>query len=199
MPVCIGGRTWSNACMAGCAGVTGPSTPGECGSSSTGAGDKPVTLPGKAPPAKPCACPMIYAPLCFGGKTWGNRCEAECNGVDVSKATDGECKPTTAPAAPKPACPCPKNYAPGAAAMSSWGFAHKAPEHHATCISRPCSHAPLPMTHHLTLSSLIPVVQYIISELRLSALLLHTYPPWSACTYSVRGRPHLRKPLPCGV
>jgi hypothetical protein len=57
---------------------------------------------------------MNYAPLCFNGRTYGNRCEAECNGVDVSKATDGECKPTTAPAvpAPQPACPCPKIFAP---------------------------------------------------------------------------------------
>lgn len=40
---------------------------------------------------KPCTCPDIYAPVCAGdGRTYGNRCLAECAGAIV--AYDGECR-----------------------------------------------------------------------------------------------------------
>ena len=42
-----------------------------------------------APPS--CkSCPATYSPVCAGGKTWPNRCAAECSGKKVTKA--GKCQ-----------------------------------------------------------------------------------------------------------
>lgn len=41
---------------------------------------------------KPCFCMKIYQPVCAGGITYGNSCEAECAGH--KKWTEGPCKTT---------------------------------------------------------------------------------------------------------
>lgn len=40
--------------------------------------------------AEPCICMKIYRPVCAEGRTFGNSCEAECNGH--TKWTEGMCK-----------------------------------------------------------------------------------------------------------
>jgi hypothetical protein len=39
---------------------------------------------------KDCLCTMEYAPVCANGKTYGNACLAECEGV--KNYTPGECQ-----------------------------------------------------------------------------------------------------------
>lgn len=39
---------------------------------------------------KPCYCMKIYQPVCAGGITYGNSCEAECHGNKTW--TEGPCK-----------------------------------------------------------------------------------------------------------
>lgn len=39
---------------------------------------------------EPCVCMKIYRPVCAEGRTFGNSCEAECNGH--TKWTEGTCK-----------------------------------------------------------------------------------------------------------
>lgn len=36
-----------------------------------------------------CICPKIFRPVCAEGRTFGNSCEAECNGYD--KWSEGSC------------------------------------------------------------------------------------------------------------
>lgn len=38
---------------------------------------------------KPCYCMKIFQPVCAGGVSYGNSCEAECNGH--TKWTEGSC------------------------------------------------------------------------------------------------------------
>ncbi len=38
---------------------------------------------------QPCQCMKIFMPVCAGGKTYGNSCEAECHGHKTW--TDGNC------------------------------------------------------------------------------------------------------------
>ncbi|KAI8467507.1 MAG: hypothetical protein J3K34DRAFT_34076 [Monoraphidium minutum] len=79
-PVCAGGRTFANACAAGCEGLT-TFTAGECGA---------------APPPRPdCACALIYRPVCAspdGGATrkdFPNACVAGCAAAAV--VAEGAC------------------------------------------------------------------------------------------------------------
>lgn len=39
---------------------------------------------------KPCLCMKIFQPVCADGVSYGNSCEAECNGH--TKWTEGSCK-----------------------------------------------------------------------------------------------------------
>lgn len=39
---------------------------------------------------EPCYCMKIFKPVCAGGVTYGNSCEAECRGHKTW--TDGQCK-----------------------------------------------------------------------------------------------------------
>jgi hypothetical protein len=39
---------------------------------------------------KPCLCMKIFMPVCAGGVSYGNSCEAECNGHKTW--TEGSCK-----------------------------------------------------------------------------------------------------------
>jgi len=42
-----------------------------------------------------CPCTREYVPLCCGGQTYGNLCEAECDGFAAGDCSDGECPTTT--------------------------------------------------------------------------------------------------------
>lgn len=46
--------------------------------------EKPDLAPAEKPASpltvRPCFCMKIYQPVCAGGVSYGNSCEAECNG-----------------------------------------------------------------------------------------------------------------------
>ncbi|MEK6607510.1 MAG: Kazal-type serine protease inhibitor domain-containing protein [Myxococcota bacterium] len=64
------GETYSNACVAGCAGIA-------------------LGCPGECPCRIECGCGEIYAPVCgTDGQTYANPCEAKCAGVE---SCPGEC------------------------------------------------------------------------------------------------------------
>ena len=42
---------------------------------------------------KPCYCMKIFQPVCAGGQTYGNSCEAECQGHKTWKEGSCEVKP----------------------------------------------------------------------------------------------------------
>ena len=42
---------------------------------------------------EPCFCMKIFSPVCSDGKTYGNSCEAECDGHKTW--TEGPCKKST--------------------------------------------------------------------------------------------------------
>lgn len=71
-PVCgVNGKTYGNACSAGCAKVR-------------------VRCKGKCPCKRPCVCTKIYRPVCgANGKTYGNACSARC--AKVRMLCRGKC------------------------------------------------------------------------------------------------------------
>lgn len=108
-PVCVGTTTYSNECVAKCAGQSdflvgacqkptkAPTTcagfeckPGfklkkkgkkECSGSKCRHGECCKKRKPKPPiTPKPCICPQIYDPVCAGTNTYGNKCEAKCAG-----------------------------------------------------------------------------------------------------------------------
>ncbi|GIL48756.1 hypothetical protein Vafri_5192 [Volvox africanus] len=108
-PVCAGGKTYNNACLAKCDGRD-PSTPGAC--------DAPKPAP---PPRKDCSstiCPALYDPVCGEDNvTYDNTCLASCAGVAVKDR--GECGSTHPPESPDSpvsavpnACTCPADNKP---------------------------------------------------------------------------------------
>ena len=66
LPVCgVDGQTYSNACVAACAGVE-------------------IAYEGECSTSQNCICPAVYSPVCgVDGQTYGNLCEAACEEVDV--------------------------------------------------------------------------------------------------------------------
>lgn len=58
----------------------------------------------------PCICTLEFAPVCVKGKTYGNACQARCDGYKEGDWTVGACAKSPAPS-PKP-CICTKEYRP---------------------------------------------------------------------------------------
>ncbi|KAG6019469.1 hypothetical protein E4U41_003218 [Claviceps citrina] len=75
-PVCANGKTFSNACVARCNGLSNMTT-GKC---------QPT---GASFPALDCICPTLYLPVCGDGRTYGNSCLARCAKVNTIRA--GHC------------------------------------------------------------------------------------------------------------
>ena len=52
--------------------------------------------PGKCENDPGCACTLEWAPVCCSGsKTFGNQCQAQCDGYDESQCTCGSCQDIT--------------------------------------------------------------------------------------------------------
>jgi len=61
-------------------------------------------------PPNPCICPDVWDPVCVGGVTYSNACEARCAGHH--DWTDGACTTTLAPVTAPTSCICPAIYRP---------------------------------------------------------------------------------------
>ncbi len=139
-PVCgCDGKTYSNICVATCAGIK-KYTQGECGKQSGSSNTKPAPTVEAANGDKtsnsndcltnapePCICTKEYRPVCgCDGKTYGNACMAKCK---VKSFVERPCPKTesgstnNAPATgtnntdcvkkqPKEDCACARNYDP---------------------------------------------------------------------------------------
>jgi hypothetical protein len=121
-PVCgKDGKTYSNACMAACAGVDVASQ-GQCGG---------APAPGPVPGPPVCNCPKDSRPVCGNDDiTYANECLAKCAGTAVVSqggcnraAVNGVMPPLTPPdggppmsrtmlGAQQAPCPCPRIYSP---------------------------------------------------------------------------------------
>jgi hypothetical protein len=69
-----------------------------------------VPFAGIVPPV--CRCPPVYVPVCVGGQTYENRCQAYCYGAS-GPVCAGECGPDCEPAEPLPAkspCVCSQEF-----------------------------------------------------------------------------------------
>jgi Kazal-type serine protease inhibitor domain len=107
-PVCaVGGSTFQNMCWARCFGARiahlGACRPFEQPASQPSvspvyelngprlpsSSPRPTTpvQPQREPPTRSgaisnnCVCPMVYSPVCAGGRTWSNACVARCAGI----------------------------------------------------------------------------------------------------------------------
>lgn len=69
-----------------------PETTAAAASAATESESKPVS----PLTVKPCFCMKIFQPVCAGGQSYGNSCEAECNGHKTW--TEGDCASVKAPA-----------------------------------------------------------------------------------------------------
>jgi hypothetical protein len=104
VPVCYKGNTYSNACLARCAGALPADIKGGACAPVQEVGPA-TTLPAPVP-KPPCKCTRELNPVCSRGVTYDNPCLAICNGATDASTTPGPCAtnvttlPATLPAKP---------------------------------------------------------------------------------------------------